>query len=53
MDHAGLGDLYLDLATQSYRSALKTANPSATVADKYSALQKLDSRRMISDGVQR
>jgi len=45
-----LGDLYLDLATQSYNSALKTANPSATVADKYSALQKLDSRRMISNG---
>ena len=41
-----LGDLYLDLATQSYHSALKTANPSATVADKYSALQKLGSRRM-------
>jgi tetratricopeptide (TPR) repeat protein len=48
-----LGDLYLDLATQSYHSALKTGNPSATVADKYSALQKLDSRRMISEGVQR
>jgi tetratricopeptide (TPR) repeat protein len=45
-----LGDLYLDLATQSYHSALKTANPSASVADKYSALQKLDSRRMISNG---
>jgi tetratricopeptide (TPR) repeat protein len=47
-----LGDLYLDLATQSYRSALKTANPSATVADKYSALQKLDSRPMIRDRIQ-
>jgi tetratricopeptide (TPR) repeat protein len=35
-----LGDLYVELATQSYHSALKTANPSATVADKYSALQK-------------
>lgn len=45
-----LGDLYADLATQSYNSALKAANPSATVADKYSALQKLDSRRMISNG---
>jgi tetratricopeptide (TPR) repeat protein len=45
-----LGDLYLDLATQSYHSALETANPSATVADKYSALQKLDSRRMIGNG---
>jgi hypothetical protein len=48
-----LGDLYVDLATQSYHSALKTANPSATVANKYSALQKLDSRRMITEGVQR
>jgi hypothetical protein len=48
-----LGDLYLDLATQSYHSALQTKNPSATVADKYSALQKLESRRMISEGVQR
>ncbi len=46
-----LGDLYLDLATQSYNSALKTANPSATVADKYSVLQKLNSRPVISDGV--
>jgi tetratricopeptide (TPR) repeat protein len=45
-----LGDLYLDLAAQSYHSALKTANPSATVADKYSALQKLDSRRAIGNG---
>ena len=45
-----LGDLYVGLATQSYQSALKAANPSATVADKYSALQKLDSRRMISNG---
>jgi tetratricopeptide (TPR) repeat protein len=51
--HERLGDLYLDLATQSYHSALKTGHPSAAVADKYSALEKLDSRRMISDGVQR
>jgi tetratricopeptide (TPR) repeat protein len=47
-----LGDLYLDLAMQSYHSAVKTANPSATVADKYSALQKLDSRPMTSGEVQ-
>jgi tetratricopeptide (TPR) repeat protein len=45
-----LGDIYVDLATQSYHSALSTANPSATVADKYSAIQKLDSRRMINNG---
>jgi tetratricopeptide (TPR) repeat protein len=48
-----LGDLYVELATQSYHGALKTANPGATVADKYSALQKLDSRWMISNGVER
>jgi tetratricopeptide (TPR) repeat protein len=47
-----LGDLYLDLARQSYQSALKIANPSATVADKYSALQKLGSRPLTSGGVQ-
>ncbi len=45
-----LGDLYVELAAQSYHSALKTANPNATVADKYSALQKLDSRRTTSNG---
>jgi tetratricopeptide (TPR) repeat protein len=47
-----LGDLYLDLATQSYHSALSTAKPSATVAEKYSAIQKIGLPTMIRDGVQ-
>jgi tetratricopeptide (TPR) repeat protein len=38
-----LGDLYLELARQSYRSAMDAPNPAANAADKYSALLKLSS----------
>jgi tetratricopeptide (TPR) repeat protein len=39
-----LGDLYVELARQSYRGATNAANPGPGAADKYSALQKIGSR---------
>jgi tetratricopeptide (TPR) repeat protein len=39
-----LGDLYVELARQSYRCATNAANPSPGAADKYATLQKIGSR---------
>jgi tetratricopeptide (TPR) repeat protein len=39
-----LGDLYVELAKQSYREASSAANPSSSAADKYALLQKIGSR---------
>jgi tetratricopeptide (TPR) repeat protein len=39
-----LGDLYVELALQSYRGATNAANPSPGAAGKYAALQKIGSR---------
>jgi|HubBroStandDraft_1064217.scaffolds.fasta_scaffold669252_2 tetratricopeptide (TPR) repeat protein len=37
-----LGDLYIELAKQSYRGAMDAANPGPGAADKYATLQKLN-----------
>ncbi|HWW21219.1 MAG TPA: hypothetical protein VNZ06_10470 [Steroidobacteraceae bacterium] len=42
-----LGDLYLELAKQSYRGAIDAANPGPNAPDKYAALQKLNSPAVI------
>jgi tetratricopeptide (TPR) repeat protein len=39
-----LGDLYVELAQQSYRDATNAPNPSPGAADKYAALQKIGLR---------
>lgn len=39
-----LGDVYLELARQSYRGAIDAINPAATAADKYAALLKINSQ---------
>jgi tetratricopeptide (TPR) repeat protein len=47
-----LGDLYVELARQSYRNALDAANPGPGAADKYSALQQAGLRSMSKGTVQ-
>jgi tetratricopeptide (TPR) repeat protein len=47
-----LGDLYLELARQSYRNALDADNPGPGAADKYAAMQKLGSRAMSKSATQ-
>jgi tetratricopeptide (TPR) repeat protein len=39
-----LGDLYLELARQAYRTAMDAANPAPGAPDKYAALQQLGSQ---------
>jgi len=47
-----LGDLYLELARQSYKGALDATHPSPGAAGKYSALQQLGLRPMTGGGDQ-
>lgn len=47
-----LGDVYVELAKQSYRNARDAANPGPGAADKYSALQKSGLPSMSKGAVQ-
>jgi len=47
-----LGDLYVELAKQTYRSAADAPNPSPGAAEKYAALEKSGSRAMSKPSVQ-
>ena len=47
-----LGDLYLELARQSYRQAMGAVNPSPAASEKYAALQTIGSRTVKEGSVQ-
>jgi len=47
-----LGDLYVELAKQSYRGAMDATNPGPGATNKYAALEKLNSAALSKGTVQ-